>query len=204
MSIDLKSAVPQGLELLGTALAATGIGAPAGAIIGGIGELVGHILGVSATPESLQAGLQSITPDQQAALLTLQENNKTQLQQAVIAQQTAQITAGAATAAAELADKNSARARDVEIVKAGSSGGQNWRADMMLGMAFFTVIVIAFLLATGKVDGATAVGGFLLTIGGKFAGNIGTAFDFEFGSSRSSKDKDVTIAAATAATAQKS
>ena len=82
---------------------------------------------------------------------------------------------------ATFADIGSARARDTEIIK---QGKENYRADIMLFMAFVAVIAIAGLLALGKVDGATAVGGFLLTIGGMFARNIGTAFDFEFGSSR--------------------
>jgi uncharacterized membrane protein YgcG len=91
-----------------------------------------------------------------------------------------------------LADKANARARDIEVRKL--DGGKNHRADIMLVAAFVAVIAIAALLALGKVDGATAVGGFLLTIGGMFARNIGTAFDFEFGSSRGSRDKDAAIA----------
>jgi hypothetical protein len=91
-----------------------------------------------------------------------------------------------------LADKANARTRDIEVRKL--DGGKNHRADIMLVAAFAAVIAIAALLALGKVDGATAVGGFLLTIGGMFARNIGTAFDFEFGSSRGSRDKDAAIA----------
>ncbi|TAK84355.1 MAG: hypothetical protein EPO20_14805 [Betaproteobacteria bacterium] len=91
-----------------------------------------------------------------------------------------------------LADRANARARDVEVRKV--NAGQNRRADVMLICAFVAVIAIAGLLSLGKVDGASAVGGFLLTIGGMFARNIGTAFDFEFGSSRGSKEKDGLIA----------
>src|SRR5574341_1824279 len=63
-----------------------------------------------------------------------------------------------------LADRANARARDVEVRKL--NAGENRRADIMLISAFVAVIVIAALLALGKVDGASAVGGFLLTIGG--------------------------------------
>jgi hypothetical protein len=87
-----------------------------------------------------------------------------------------------------LADRKDARARDVEVRKL--DGGKNRRADIMLLAAFAAVIAIAALLALGKVSGADAVGGFLITVGGMFARNIGTAFDFEFGSSRGSRDKD--------------
>jgi hypothetical protein len=91
-----------------------------------------------------------------------------------------------------LADRRDARARDVEVRKL--AGGKNRRADIMLLAAFAAVIAIAALLALGKVSGADAVGGFLITVGGMFARNIGTAFDFEFGSSRGSRDKDAAIA----------
>lgn len=91
-----------------------------------------------------------------------------------------------------LADVQSAREHDIEVRRL--AGGANKRADIMLALAFLAVIVIAALLALGKVSGADAIGGFLITIGGMFARNIGTAFDFEFGSSRGSKDKDDVIA----------
>jgi hypothetical protein len=201
MSIDFKTLVPQGLELLGSALSATGVGAAPGAVLSGIGELVGHVLGVAPTAANIQASLQSLTPEQQAALLTLQENNKVQLQQAVLTAHTAQLQIQANEQAAELADKASARSRDIAIINAGKSAGQNWRADAMLLCAFGAVIVICVLLATGHVAEASAAGGFLITVGGMFARNIGTAFDFEFGSSRSSKDKDATILSQAAAAA---
>ena len=91
---------------------------------------------------------------------------------------------------AYLADRQDARKRDVEVRKL--TGGKNRRADIMLVAAFVAVVAIAFILAYFKVD-ATVVG-FLTTIGGMFARNIGTAFDFEFGSSRSSRDKDELLA----------
>jgi hypothetical protein len=73
---------------------------------------------------------------------------------------------------------------------------RNPRADIMVGLAFLAVILIAALLSLGAVDGNTAAGGFLIAVGGMFARNIGTAFDFEFGSSRGDKEKDNVLAAA--------
>lgn len=90
-----------------------------------------------------------------------------------------------------LADRADARARDVAYVQAGR---RNARADIMVALAFIAVIAIAALLAMGKIDGNTAAGGFLIAVGGMFARNIGTAFDFEFGSSRGSQTKDAAIA----------
>lgn len=68
------------------------------------------------------------------------------------------------------------------------------RADIMLAMAFAAVILIAGLLTLVPSVPQT-VSGFLIGIGGMFARNIGTAFDFEFGSSRGSKDKDKQLGA---------
>jgi hypothetical protein len=73
---------------------------------------------------------------------------------------------------------------------------RNPRADIMVGLAFLAVLLIAALLSLGAVDGNTAAGGFLIAVGGMFARNIGTAFDFEFGSSRGDKEKDNVLAAA--------
>ena len=87
-----------------------------------------------------------------------------------------------------LADKQSARTHDVDVRRL--NDGRNTRADIMLLMAFVSVISIAAILAFSSIDGNTAIGGFLIAIGGMFARNIGTAFDFEFGSSRSSKTKE--------------
>lgn len=87
-----------------------------------------------------------------------------------------------------LADKQNARGHDVEVRRL--NDGRNVRADVMLLMAFASVIAISAILAFSNIDGNTAIGGFLIAIGGMFARNIGTAFDFEFGSSRSSRTKD--------------
>ncbi len=104
-----------------------------------------------------------------------------------------------AEAEALLADRADARARDVQIVKV--LGRENRRADVMLVAAFSAVVGIAgvmFLLSLNKdAENSAMVNtlvGFLTGIGGMFARNIGTAFDFEFGSSRSSREKDGRIA----------
>lgn len=95
-----------------------------------------------------------------------------------------------------LSDKANARSRDIEVRKL--DGGKNYRADIMLAMAFIAVIVIAAFITWLSLNGldtkAALAIGFLTTVGGMFARNIGTAFDFEFGSSRGSRDKDAAIA----------
>ena len=100
---------------------------------------------------------------------------------------------------AYLADRADARARDVALVKA--TGESFRRADVMLIAAFAAVVAIAavmFLLSLNATTENSALVntlvGFLTGIGGMFARNIGTAFDFEFGSSRSSREKDGRLA----------
>lgn len=90
---------------------------------------------------------------------------------------------------AYLADRQNARNRDVALAQAGH---RNVRADIMVAVAFFSVICIALVLAY-FTDLKGEVIGFLTAVGGMFARNIGTAFDFEFGSSRSSQNKDAVI-----------
>ena len=83
---DVESALPDGLQLIGAALSATGVGAPVGAAVAGIGALVGHALGVNGS--SPDAVLQAVQTDPAAAekLLEVQANTKVQLQQ-IVAQQ---------------------------------------------------------------------------------------------------------------------
>ncbi len=93
---------------------------------------------------------------------------------------------------AYLGDRKDARARDVELRRLGEAG--NTRANVMLAMAFGAIIVIAgalvLLNAYGQANEFTgAIFGFLTGIGGMFARNVGSAFDFEFGSSRGSQKK---------------
>ncbi len=192
---DVESALPGGLKLLGAALTATGVGAPVGVAVAGIGALVGHALGVDGSdPEAV---LNAVKMDPQAAekLMEVQENAKAQLQQLVVQQAVAQMQSETAQQQAVLSDKASARSRDTEIIKAGK---MNWRADVMLAGAFLGIIVIAALLASGQVKEASAIGTFLIMAGTKLLGNVGTAFDFEFGSSRSSLEKTELLAKAPA------
>jgi hypothetical protein len=92
---------------------------------------------------------------------------------------------------AYLADVQNARSMALERRKA---GGDDRRANIMLVSAFVAVIaLVALLILIPDVPGEVA--GFVIGIGGMFARNIGSAFDFEFGSSKGSKDKDAKLEA---------
>ncbi|MGM0586604.1 MAG: hypothetical protein ACQEUZ_18320 [Pseudomonadota bacterium] len=97
-----------------------------------------------------------------------------------------------------LKDRQDARSRDIALRRL--TGGRNLRANIMLGLAFLAIIAIAVVLmllnlgsegqSGQQLQFTGAIIGFLTGVGGMFARNIGSAFDFEFGSSRGSKDKD--------------
>lgn len=89
---------------------------------------------------------------------------------------------------AYLKDRQNARSRDVEMRKAGYN---NIRADLMLLMAFVSLVGIIWMAWFGRLDMPDMVFAFLNMTAGALLKMIGDAFQFEFGSSRGSKEKDL-------------
>lgn len=94
-------------------------------------------------------------------------------------------------ALAHLADVANARARDRVFIEQGRS---NARANFLIALAVIGIIAIVALLLVFKVDGNTAVGGALIALLGTFGSCFQSGFGFEFGTSRGSAAKDITIA----------
>lgn len=92
---------------------------------------------------------------------------------------------------AALADRQNARARDVELAKSGRS---NVRADLMVAGVTLGLIACIGVLAFYRESIPGEVVGILSTVAGIFGSCLKDAFGFEFGSSRSSKEKDALIA----------
>lgn len=92
---------------------------------------------------------------------------------------------------AYLQDRQSARARDVELAKSGRS---NVRADLMVAGVTLGLIACIGVLAIYRSQVPGEVVGILSTVAGIFGSCLKDAFGFEFGSSRSSKEKDALIA----------
>lgn len=87
---------------------------------------------------------------------------------------------------AYLADRQDARARDEKFIE---QGRENWRANIMLAMAFvFAGVIYSYLALVDDLAQNVAIA--LGTAGGMALKMIGDAFQFEFGSSRGSKNKD--------------
>jgi K+-sensing histidine kinase KdpD len=91
------------------------------------------------------------------------------------------------TVRAYLADRQDARKRDVSLRQAGYN---NYRADLMLLMAFVSLVAIIWMSWAGRLDMPDMVFAFLNMTAGALLKMIGDAFQFEFGSSRGSKEKD--------------
>jgi len=172
--------------------AAPGLGAALAPITGGASLGVGVALkalgsvfglGDDAKPEQIAAAIQG-DPDAVFKMKVAEQNFILEMRKA-----------DQAELASILADKANARCRDVAIRQ---TGKPNMRADVMLAGAFISIIVIAAMLALGEIDAASGIGGFLITAGGLLLKDIGTALDFEFGSSRIQMEQGATIAASSA------
>lgn len=175
--------VPGGLQLLGSVLTATGIGAPEGAIISTIGAGLAHVFGTINTPEALHA---AISADPQAAekLAEFEGNQKVQLQQLSTTLATAAITA-------QVTDVQGARAHDIEVRKL--NAGKNNQATVMLAITILGIVAIAGILVW-RQDIVGAVSGFLIAAGMSLLKDFGKAFDYSFGAGRAYRDSDETDA----------
>ena len=88
-----------------------------------------------------------------------------------------------------LKDMDSARKRDMVFI---ASGTRNYRADAMFFLAVIVIVGIAAAIwNTPGIDEYTK--GIATLILGRFLGYLDNIYNFEFGSTRSSKQKDSTI-----------
>jgi hypothetical protein len=88
-------------------------------------------------------------------------------------------------------DKENARHRDICIV---NSGKRNKRADIMVISAAIGLIVCLCFICLYRKELPGEVVGIISTIAGIFGSCLKDAYNFEFGSSRGSKEKDHTVA----------
>lgn len=87
-----------------------------------------------------------------------------------------------------LADRQDARRRDIEVRKL--SGGKNKRADLMIICDWLGLVACLVVLAFFRKDIPGEVVALLSTIASIFGLCLRDAHQFEFGSSRGSRDKD--------------
>lgn len=89
----------------------------------------------------------------------------------------------------EVADRDSARARDVEFIKRGVS---NNRANLMFFLAVVMVGAMVWIVWKDQSINEYVKGIFTLVLG-RFLGYLDNIYSFEFGTTRGSKEKDETI-----------
>ena len=88
-----------------------------------------------------------------------------------------------------LADTQSARARDIELAKA---GGHNYRANAMASAACALVLIcLGIVVWSTEIDEYAK--GTITLVCGRALGWVEQIFSFEFGTTRASKTKDETI-----------
>lgn len=180
-------------------------GAAMGAAIGPIGAAAGGLLGVAfnalpglqhlladnaGTIEKVQGTVAAVTgtsdPAQaQAALDADPDGIREDLQR-----QLAEIANDRLKAT--LADVANARGRDIQVRT--MTGGKNARSDVMLAIAVIGIVACLSVAIIGKIDGNSAIFGLIAGLVGMWSGCFKDAFQFEFGSSRGSQNKDGTIA----------
>lgn len=127
------------------------------------------------------------TTDAQQALdiIKADPNKVLEFQQAMSAQQVD-------LEKAYLADRADARSHDTEVRKL--NAGHNYRADLAVLAVVVGLIACLYVLVQFKGQIPGEVVGILATIAGIFGSCLKDYFAFEFGSSRGSHDKDITIA----------
>jgi len=152
----------------------------ANAIIPGSGGLaksiLGKVFGKSPDDEAgLVEAIKNATPEQMIELQKAEMDNEKEL---------AQISAELDKA--YLADRQDARGRDKELQMAGY---HNYRADIMITVAFVAFCLLCYLI-NGNTDIKPEVLAIFNMAIGALLKMLSDAFQFEFGSSRGSKEKD--------------
>jgi hypothetical protein len=87
---------------------------------------------------------------------------------------------------AYLQDRQNARFRDMEYVKAGK---HNWRSDILAFLSVGGLVICVWFVAKDSTLPERAVNA-IMFVAGVLASAVRDVYSFEFGSSRGSKDKD--------------
>lgn len=162
---DIGACVAKVAPVLGAVL-----GGPVGAIAGAAGTLVSSFLGVEPEPEAVAAALQN--PE---TLLKIKELEAEEQRQ-ILGWQKAQLEA-------ELINVQGARAREVELAKAGHGGA--WVTG-----AVALVVIIGFFWMLSRVVEASNVNEPALLLLGSLGTAFGAVVNYYLGSSLGSYRKD--------------
>jgi len=151
------------------------IGGPGGAAVG---KLVSLALGVGESPDEVMEALKK-DPEALLKIKKLEFDHEKDLQKMVLDSEVANrnITAN---------DVKNARERSTQLELAGH---HTYRADIMLTLAFGCLCYLIYLINTGEAHNPQVLAIMNMSVGALLK-MIGDGFQFEFGSSRGSKEKD--------------
>ena len=157
---------------------ASALGGPlAGVAVSAIGELFGIS---EPTQDKIKVAIEngSLTGEQISGLRQLEMKLKAE-----------EAERGFRYAELEFKDRDSARGRDAESVKAGK---RNYRADAMFLLA--VAVIVALVYAIWKDPSINEfMKGIVTLVLGRFLGYLDNIYSFEFGTTRGSQNKDSTI-----------
>lgn len=157
---------------------ASALGGPlAGAAVSALGELFGIS---EPTQDKIKVAIEngSLTGEQITGLRQLEMKLKAE-----------EAERGFRYAELEFKDRDSARGRDTEIVKAGK---RNYRADAMFLLAVAVIVGLVYLIWKDPNINEFMKGVVTLVLG-RFLGYLDNIYSFEFGTTRGSQNKDSTI-----------
>lgn len=160
-------------------------GDDAGEVTQKVANVVAGVIGNTADP---QAAFHALPPEQQVNLRLALAKIEADTEAAKRADELD-------TLKAELADTANARARDATMR---SAGQRNVRADVIVAGAYLTMIACIVAITASALKNWALTGEVIALYSTLIVGCIAILKDcsaFEFGTSRSSRDKDATIAA---------
>lgn len=164
---DVGKAVAKAAPVLGAVL-----GGPVGAVAGAAGALLSSVLGVDADPQAVTTALAN--PETLLKLKQLESDERRRL----LEWQSTQLNA-------ELENVKSARAREVELAKAGH--GASWATSIVSCIVTVGFFVMLYLVISG---GKAELGDAGLMLLGTLATGFGAVINYYLGSSLGSASKD--------------
>lgn len=188
---DLAGTIANYAPLVGTA-----VGGPIGAAAGTAVKILAGLFGIKSPdpkPEELAAAIQA-DPQAAAKLLAAENEYKLEVAKMEHEESMAKMAFGLEEIKVGLADVQSARSREVEITKATGKRDINLYALAWVIMGGFIGLIMCMLIlqyAYGKILQNDPLLTLLL---GALSTDAGMVVGYFFGSSKSSRDKDQTIA----------
>jgi hypothetical protein len=167
-------------KVIGT-LAPTVASALGGPLAGVAVTALGELLGINEpTQDKIKAAIENgtLTGEQITAIRTLEMTLKAE-----------EAERGFRYADLEVKDREGARGRDAEIVKAGR---HNYRADAMLFLAVIVTCGLVYMIWK-EPNINEYMKGIITLVLGRFLGYLDNIYNFEFGTTRINRTKDETI-----------